>query len=77
MTVRDAEAMAARPGKAKRVSKGRATKDADTMALEKALSDSLGMLVTIMHKANGSGEVRVRYSNLEQLDAISRRLHAS
>lgn len=77
MSVRDAEAITARPGKAKRVAKGRTAKDADTMALEKALSDSLGLVVTITHKANGSGEVRVRYSNLEQLDAISRRLHAS
>ncbi len=77
MSVRDAEAITARPGKAKRATKGRATKDADTLALEKALSDSLGMVVIIAHKPSGSGEVRVRYLNLEQLDAISRRLHAS
>lgn len=77
MSVRDAEAIAARPDKPKRSAKGRIVKDADTMALEKALSDSLGMVVNIAHKPNGSGEVRVRYANLEQLDAISRRLHAS
>jgi len=75
MTVRDAEAIAAKPGKAKRVSKARAAKDADTLALEKELSDFLGMVVSIAHNPNGAGEVRVRYTNLEQLDAISRRLH--
>jgi ParB family chromosome partitioning protein len=76
MTVRDAEAIAARPGKAKRAGRRGAAKDADTMALERALTDALGMLVTIAHKAKGSGELRVRYSSLEQLDAISRKLHA-
>ena len=51
-----------------------AGKDADTVALEKALSDAIGLKVTIDHRANGTGELRIRYLNLEQLDDICRRL---
>jgi ParB family chromosome partitioning protein len=51
----------------------RGEKDADTRALEKALSDNLGMIVTIDHRGAG-GELRIRYKSLEQLDAICQRL---
>ena len=73
MTVRDTEALATKPERRKRVS-GRASKDADTLALEKMLGDSLGLAVKIAHRKDGSGEVRVRYADIEQLDAITRRL---
>ena len=48
-------------------------KDADTRALEKLLSDTTGMSVTIDHKGHG-GSVSIRYRSLEQLDDICRRL---
>lgn len=48
-------------------------KDADTRALEKLLSDTTGMSVTIDHKGHG-GSVSIRYKSLEQLDDICRRL---
>ena len=48
-------------------------KDADTRALEKLLSDTTGMNVTIDHKGHG-GAVSIRYKSLEQLDDICRRL---
>lgn len=48
-------------------------KDADTRALEKNLSDVLGLAVTIADKG-GRGEVRVKYTSLEQLDDVCRRL---
>ncbi len=51
----------------------RIEKDADTKALEKALGDSLGMVVSIDHRGAG-GELRIRYKSLEQLDDICRRL---
>ena len=50
-------------------------KDADTKALEKLLSDVTGMKVEINHRERG-GEVKVRYSSLEQLDEICRRLQS-
>jgi ParB family chromosome partitioning protein len=44
------------------------------MALEKMLTGLLGLVVNVAHKKSGAGEVRIRYANLEQLDAITRRL---
>jgi len=49
-------------------------KDADTMALEKSLSDLLGMKVGLVFKTDGTGEVKIQYRSLEQLDDICRRL---
>jgi ParB family chromosome partitioning protein len=48
-------------------------KDADTLALEKLLTDRLGLNVEISHGAKG-GEVRVKYRTLDQLDALCHRL---
>jgi ParB family chromosome partitioning protein len=72
LTVRDAEALAAKPAPERRARTPR-QKDADTAALEKSVSDALGLAVTILHKAGG-GEVRIRYATLEQLDEVCRRL---
>ncbi len=49
-------------------------KDADTRALEKTLTDALGLVVEIDHQGE-SGVVRVRYKTLEQLDALCHRLN--
>ena len=43
------------------------------MALEKRLSDALGLDVTIEHRGK-AGVVSVRYRTLEQLDEVVRRL---
>jgi ParB family chromosome partitioning protein len=48
-------------------------KDADTRAIEKSLSDTLGFRVTI-HPNGESGELRIRYETLEQLDSLCRSL---
>jgi ParB family chromosome partitioning protein len=48
-------------------------KDADTRALEKSLGDTLGLEVTISDR-KGKGDVRIRYTSLEQLDDVVRRL---
>jgi ParB family chromosome partitioning protein len=50
-----------------------AEKDADTRALEKSLTDSLGLSVSIAHRGDG-GELRVRYTSLEQLEDLCRKL---
>lgn len=49
------------------------TKDADTRALERQLSEKLGLKVTINHRGE-HGEVRIEYTSLEQFDDILRRL---
>lgn len=81
MTVRDIERVAQEEarGETKSVAapaKPKLEKDADTRALEKALEEVLGLGVAIQHKANGTGEVRIGYRTLEQLDALCRRLKA-
>lgn len=48
-------------------------KDSDTRALEKTLSNALGLNVTIAHRG-AAGEVKIRYKNLDQLDDLCRKL---
>jgi ParB family chromosome partitioning protein len=76
LNVRQAEAIAQeRAATSGKVTKprARASKDADTAALEKRLSDALGLVVTIAHRGKG-GEVKIRYKTLEQLDAVIRKI---
>lgn len=48
-----------------------AAKDADTRALEEDLTANLRLKVSIEHKpGRHSGEVRIRYGNLEELDGL-------
>ena len=80
LNVRQVEAMARKEGKsqAREVRRtGQLGKDADTEALEKRLTDALGLSVTIDHRANGGGELQVRYRTLEQLDEVVRRLESA
>lgn len=80
LTVRDVEALAqeqAKPGagssRKSAEAKPKTPKDADTRALERALIDVLGMHVEINHQGE-AGEVVIRYSSLDQLDALCQRL---
>ena len=70
LNVRQAEKKAATP----KAPPKKATKDADTKALESSVSNSLGMAVEIDHKGS-KGTVKIHYKNLEQLDEIMRRLN--
>ncbi|HEY6255211.1 MAG TPA: ParB/RepB/Spo0J family partition protein [Xanthobacteraceae bacterium] len=76
LNVRQVEAMAQErahaSGKTAK-SRARPTKDADTAALEKRLSDALGLAVTIDHRGQG-GVLSIRYRAVEQLDEVIRRL---
>jgi ParB family chromosome partitioning protein len=76
LNVRQVEARAREDGRkrAARLGGAPAPKDADTAALQKRLSDALGLAVTIDHRANGAGVLRIRYRTLEQLDDLVRRL---
>jgi ParB family transcriptional regulator, chromosome partitioning protein len=76
LSVREAEQLADEGGGQKpRGRRAPETKSADTLALEKRLSDILGLEVGISYGPAG-GEVRVRYKTLEQLDEICRRLRS-
>jgi len=78
LSVRDAERMAqqeaADAAGAPRPARVAKEKDADTLALERALTEALGLVVRIEHGKAG-GELRIRYRTLEQLDALCRRLN--
>ena len=82
LSVRDAE----RLGKERRARRGRPAagsksaakakaqaKDTDTLALERALGNALGLHVDIAFDGNG-GSLRLDYSSLEQLDDLIERL---
>ncbi len=51
-----------------------AKEDANTRALERSLSEALGLSVRVRHQGETGGEVRIRYASLEQLDEICHRL---
>jgi ParB family chromosome partitioning protein len=77
LSVREAEALHQKGAEARRPQpageKRAQSKDADTLALEKQLSDALGLSVTLEHKDRG-GKLEIRYKTLEQLDGICSRL---
>jgi len=80
LNVRQAEALAheegvpeRKPQKPRASATAKASKDADTLALEKRVSDALGLAVTVNHRDPG-GTVQINYRNLEQLDEVVRRL---
>jgi ParB family chromosome partitioning protein len=53
--------------------RAKSEKDTDTLGLEKELSDKLGLKVTI-HSRGESGELRIAYKTLEQLEDTCARL---
>jgi|SRR5450631_3354486 len=48
-------------------------KDPDTRALEKKLSDTLGLEVSVDHRGEG-GTLHIKYKDLDQFDAVIRKL---
>jgi len=79
LNVRQTEALAHEEGVPERAPQkprtiaGKAAKDADTVALEKRVSDALGLKVSVEHRDPG-GVVQIKYRDLDQLDEIIRKL---
>ena len=73
LTVRDIERLGENSGKSARPRKGTSPVDADTKALEDKLTLELGAKVTIRHERE-SGEIRIAFRSLDQLDDFCRRL---
>src|SRR5215217_2067372 len=76
LNVRQAEALAhveGVPVRKPQKARGGKVKDPDTIALEKRISDALGLTVSVNHRDPG-GTVQISYRNLEQLDEVMRRL---
>ena len=73
LNVRQVEALAKERGRsAGKSAKKRAVKT-DTLAVERRVSNALGLAVTIAHRGK-DGVLQVRYRTLEQLDEVVRRL---
>jgi ParB family transcriptional regulator, chromosome partitioning protein len=77
LNVRQVEALAREGGKDAKVngrkSRARSEKNANLVALEKRISDALGLVVSINDRGRG-GVLSIRYRNLDQLDDVLRRL---
>jgi ParB family chromosome partitioning protein len=73
LNVRQVEALARDSDKNKSKNKPAPSKTTDTRALEKRVSDALGLSVRIDQKGK-AGSVKIDYRDLEQLDEILRRL---
>jgi ParB family chromosome partitioning protein len=73
--VRQVEAIAQERagGRGRSPRKSRRGKDANTVAFEKRLSDVLGLQVSLDARGDG-GVLHIRYRNLEQLEAVARKL---
>ncbi len=75
MSVRDAERLAQNDirSQSEPQTAAKPEKDSDTVALERTLTDSLGLEVKINHRG-GPGQIRISYKTLEQLEEICRLL---
>lgn len=78
LSVREAEALSQQrdPGARKKPAGPAAERDPDTVALERRLSDALGLSVSLSHSERG-GRLEIRYRTLEQLDGLCLRLTGS
>ncbi len=73
LSVREAERMS-QPRERSAKPKARGIRNADIAALEKELSDKLGLKIAIQHEESGRGEVRISYASLEQFDVVCGKL---
>ena len=78
LSVRAAEALAQSDAKdggtRRRARAAKFARDPDTIALERNVSQALGLKVELRHRGEAGGEVRIFYATLEQLDEVCRRL---
>lgn len=79
LSVRQAEELAqgvheAKSAGDKNPSAGKQEKSADIRALEQRLEDSLGLRIDLRHGHKEKGELRIKYSSLDQLDEVCKRL---
>jgi ParB family chromosome partitioning protein len=76
LNVRQVEAAMRKDGRAQArdVARTSRAKDADTKALERRLSDALGLEVAVDHRADGGGTLHIKYRDLDQLDGVLRKL---
>ena len=73
LSVREAETLTrSNPTASKR--KAKADKNADTRALEKQISETIGLRVEIKAQGREGGTLQIKYKTLDQLDGVTHRL---
>ena len=70
LSVRDVESLVKKVGLAAKPNSQKKDVSHDVLALQNTLSEKLGAVVNIAAKVNGSGTLKINYSNLDQLDAL-------
>ena len=75
LTVRDLEALTKKQFETNPIQKIKELKDPDTRALERTLTETLGLNVDITHRGQSGGFLQIKYKTLEQLDEVCRRLN--
>ena len=73
LNVRQAEALAAAQARPRSTLTEKPGRDPDIAALERDLTERLGLRITVKHQGKG-GEVVIRYRDLDQLDGLIRLL---
>jgi ParB family chromosome partitioning protein len=74
LSVRDAEQLVKGLSAAKSAASKVVAKDRDVVRLQEELSQALGAVVIIDAAKNGAGTLKIRYSNLDQLDDVVAKL---
>jgi ParB family chromosome partitioning protein len=73
LNVRQAEALAAAQARPRSGPADRPARDPDIAALERSLTERVGLKIAVKHQGKG-GEVVIRYRDLDQLDGLIRLL---
>lgn len=74
LTVRDLEALTKNRSEPNPTAELKAEKDPNTRALQRDLTEALGLHVDINHRGESGGSVQINYKTLEQLDEVCQRL---
>ena len=77
LSVRETENLARQSSPVKTAKNNRADKDPDTKALERTVSEAVGLKVEISHTGTDGGLLKITYKTLEQLEDICRRLQTT
>jgi ParB family chromosome partitioning protein len=74
LSVREVESLVKNKAEAAKTKTQKASINPDIAALQNTLSETLGAGVSIAAKSNGSGTLKINYSNLDQLDEIIKKI---
>lgn len=74
LSVRDVENLVKKLNAEAQVKPHKITVNRDVLTLQNSLSEKIGASVSISANANGSGTLKINYSNLDQLDEIIKKM---